>query len=341
MNDFLQIQDKNAPTGADAVVILAKRIAAQAPSLADLTSKQLEAVANAVVAQNLTAELSSAVKTACIDYQKERETFLQSIGKTGSAHTYRSFNNALKKLERFTADRGINLLELTYAQADDFIYALRAGDSSLVFKQGAGISASTVHYAVKVAGAFFNFLIRRHQDAIKINPFRGTKARPPKKPARAFAIPTPREIKAIIKALPPLQAAEVSVMSGRGLRAGALPSLLIDKDRLAFKAHSKGKDISGTISMDILTAIKTAGLDSAKPFYGLNANAIERNIIYHTNKLYKAGKINAPYSCHDFRHAFAVNFYRKTKDIYALRNLLSHASIAITETYLKGLGELA
>ncbi|MDR0473752.1 MAG: site-specific integrase, partial [Treponema sp.] len=100
------------------------------------------------------------------------------------------------------------------------------------------------------------------------------------------------------------------------------------------------------------SAIANAGLNEKKPFAwetrqrgkttgeftANSAGAIEKRIAYHINKLYSAGKIAACYSCHDFRHYFAVQEYNKNKDIFRLSKLLNHASIQITQIYLKSLG---
>lgn len=43
-------------------------------------------------------------------------------------------------------------------------------------------------------------------------------------------------------------------------------------------------------------------------------------------------------SIHLFRHTFAKNYYQKTKDIYALCQILGHSTIATTENYLRDLG---
>lgn len=43
-------------------------------------------------------------------------------------------------------------------------------------------------------------------------------------------------------------------------------------------------------------------------------------------------------SIHLFRHTFARNYYKQTKDIYSLSKILGHSSIATTEKYLSGLG---
>lgn len=40
---------------------------------------------------------------------------------------------------------------------------------------------------------------------------------------------------------------------------------------------------------------------------------------------------------HNFRHTFAVNMLKNTKDIYLVSKLLGHCNVSITEDYLKGL----
>lgn len=43
-------------------------------------------------------------------------------------------------------------------------------------------------------------------------------------------------------------------------------------------------------------------------------------------------------TAHRFRHTFASEFYRRHKDLLALRNLLGHTKIEVTERYLRSLG---
>lgn len=40
---------------------------------------------------------------------------------------------------------------------------------------------------------------------------------------------------------------------------------------------------------------------------------------------------------HNFRHTFAVNMLKNTKDVYLVSKLLGHCNVSITEDYLKGL----
>ncbi|MEI6876424.1 MAG: tyrosine-type recombinase/integrase, partial [Spirochaetota bacterium] len=96
------------------------------------------------------------------------------------------------------------------------------------------------------------------------------------------------------------------------------------------------KEISGDISEVAIKAIKKAGLDSKKPFAGMGEEVVRNAFKYSTGKLFRAGKIEAAYSVHDLRHYFAIRVYMKDKDIYRLKTLLGHASIGVTENYLRG-----
>jgi integrase len=148
-------------------------------------------------------------------------------------------------------------------------------------------------------------------------------------------VPTLEEIEVIREAVAPAIQAAITVMVEHGLRVGSLPSLTIRAGRYA--AISKGKEISGAISEVSINVIKKAGLDAKKPFAGLSKDAVRNAFKYAAGKLAKAKKLNAPYSVHDIRHYFAIVEYRKDNDIYRLKTLLGHASIQVTENYLRGI----
>jgi site-specific recombinase XerC len=323
-NDMNAIANRITKTPAGSPQEMAIRIKQEAPTLATLNQEQLEQIARLVMTQRLAAEMNTAVNLAGIDWQKEKGLFLDNAG--DSEHTRRGYSNALGKLETWAAGQGVNPLELTPAQADDFIYSLKAS----------GASSATVRLAAAAASSFYTYLHRRHKEID--NPFRGTKARPKEKAARPLAAPSAPEVETIIRELPPIWAAAVSIMAGLGLRCGALPSLSIKGER--FMAHSKGKDISGNIPAEITERIKAAGLSLREPFAGRSTNSIELAVAYYIKKIFKDGKIAAAYSCHDFRHFFAVTLYRESRDIYSTQRALNHASIAITERYLRSIGEL-
>jgi site-specific recombinase XerD len=304
---------------------MAMRIKQEAPTLADLNKEQLEQIARLVMAQRLTAELNVKVDLAGIDYKAERETFLNNAGRTKSGHTAKAYRAGIDRMETWTAVQGINVLELTPAQADDFIYSLRDSRAS-----------ASIRLDVAAASSFFTWLHRRH-NSIE-NPFRGSRARPAQKAVKKIELPAALEVETIIRELPAMLAAAAAVMAYRGLRAGALPTLSITGGK--FTGHSKGKDISGIMPAAALDAIKAAALPLHSPFAGTAANTLEQRIIRAVKKLYEVGKLAACYSCHDFRHYYAVTEYKADKDIHRVSKLLGHASIQITETYLRGLGEI-
>ena len=266
----------------------------------------------------------AASKLSKINYQAEKKTFLENAGRTQSVHTRIAYRAALGRLDVWSNRQNINPLELTPAQADDFIYSL--------CKERSAVS---VRLDAAAASSFYTFLHRRHT-AIE-NPFRGTKARPAKKAAN-IEIPSAEEVKTIVRELPADLAAAVSVMAYRGLRAGVLPTLSIKGEK--FTGHSKGKDVNGELPTAVLNSIKAAGLPLRRPFAGVLPNTLEKRIARAIGKLHKAGKVQAGYSAHDFRHFYAISEYGKDKDIHRVSKLLGHASILVTENYLRGMGEV-
>ncbi|MGA2548247.1 MAG: site-specific integrase [Rectinemataceae bacterium] len=327
VDDMEAMLQKVSIAGALAVDDLARRIAREAPNLAELAPEQLEKLARVVLGQRLARDLDRKADIAGIDYQAERETFLKTAGKTKSVQTLRAYASALERLEGFTERSGFAVLAMKPREADDYAY-------SLIHE---GRASASIRRDLAAASSFFTFLERRSENRIK-NPFRGTKARPEKKPTKEAAYPSETEAAAILEALEPATRAAVAVMLYRGLRVGAMSSLAIRAGR--FVARSKGKDISGELPAKALEVIRGAGLDTRKPFATLSAPVLSTRIIRATTKLAKEGIIAAAYSAHDFRHLYAVTEYRKDRDLYRVSKLLSHASIQVTETYLHGLGEV-
>ncbi len=313
--------------GALAVEDLARRIAREVPNLADLAPDQLEKLAHAVIGQRLARDLDKRADLAGIDYQAEKETFLETAGRARSPNTRKAYDSALARLEDFAGRRGVAVLAMRAKDADDYAYGLAAE----------GRASSSVRLDLAAASSFFTFLERRSDGRVS-NPFRGTKARPTARARRAAAYPSKKEAALILAALEPTDRAAASIMLFRGLRVGALPSLTIRADR--FAARSKGKDISGKLPEEALAAIRSAGLDSHAPFAQTTETRLADALRRKTKRLAAAGKIGAPYSAHDLRHFYAVKEYRRDKDIYRVSKLLGHASIQVTELYLRGLGEV-
>jgi integrase len=194
------------------------------------------------------------------------------------------------------------MLELTPARADDWIEAEKAE----------GRAPATVRLAVSGASAFWTWLERRHTELR--NPFRGTRARPLSKPRRKLAVPSDAEIRILeAEAKPGLRAAIV-MMSQGGLRVCALPSLSITGTR--WTVTTKGKEQCGKVPEEAREAIQKAGLSLRSPFGTTTAELIAKAFEYQAWRLHATGNLQARYSVHDLRHAFAVRLYQATHDVY-------------------------
>jgi hypothetical protein len=278
---------------------MAVRIKNEAPTLAELSSEQLEQIARIAMTQRLTDDFKKKIDIAGIDFKAEKELFLSTAGKTQSVHTRIAYRTGLERLETWAAVKGIAVLELTAAQADDFIYSLRNEKNN---KTGNDKSPATVRLNTAAVSSFFTWIHRRHN--VIENHFRGTNALPGKKASRTLAVPSADEVRYIIDSLPSDMAAAVSLMAYRSLRAGALPTLSISGERCTYR--SKGKDYAGKLPPKTLRAVKAAGLPLRSPFAGILANTLEKRIARVIAKLHKEGKLEAPYSAHDFRHFFRL-----------------------------------
>lgn len=305
------------------VYAMARHIATGSPSLDDLAHDELAQVARDVVRHRLTRELDRKAVVAAIDYQAERETWL---GLAKSPHTARAYRTALDRLDEYARYIGKDALTLSPADVDDWTHSLTLE----------GYSPASVRRNTAAASSFYTWLERRHADLR--NPLRGSRARPAKAATRPMAVPSTVEVDCLLDALkqtaPDLYAA-VAIMAYRGLRVGALPSLTLRGDK--WTATTKGKLQTGTMPDSALQAIDFAKLDKRQPFAGYEAQKIADRFRWLVKGLVGASKLAARYSVHDLRHYYAIQEYTATPDIYRLKLLLGHASIAVTESYLKSL----
>ncbi|MCX7038017.1 MAG: site-specific integrase [Spirochaetes bacterium] len=81
----------------------------------------------------------------------------------------------------------------------------------------------------------------------------------------------------------------------------------------------------------------TRARPAKKPARASTAPSIAKAFEYLARKVFQAGRIRARYSVHDLRHAFAVRLYESTHDVYQVEQALGHASVGVTETYLRSL----
>ena len=291
---------------------------------ATLTLEQSEQLLKASVFSSMIDEMKIDNQIQAIDYIEEIDSFFKQCSKNDSKHTARQYRNGLTKLEAYTEENNINILKLTPRESDNFCISLKDFD----------LSNATIRATISSCSTFFSFLERRYM-VIK-NPFRGTRTRPPIRAKKQVLIPTEKELKIIIDNISnSIIRMAIVFIRDTGIRVGALDTLRIKNNK--YYAYSKGKDISGSVSKLLVTKITNAGLDSSEPFKNKSSEVVRVTFATTCKRMHERGLIKESYSVHDIRHLFAVSFYKKTKDIYALKNLLNHSSIAITEVYLKSL----
>jgi site-specific recombinase XerD len=306
---------------------LAKQVRKGIPGLSDLTGEQLEEIAKMVIIQRLVKKFDFEVSVSEIDCVVEEKLFLESLGKRRSIRTQELYTLNLRKLSVYCKKIKKRLFEFTYRDADNYI----------IYLVNLGYSPASVGIAATAASCLCKFIERRHYDGVTVlfkNPFRGCLVKPKIQRRRQLEVPSREEVELMLQRFPPKPAALVALMSGLGLRCGAFTTLAIDGNR--YSCYSKGRAVEGYIPEDLVEFLKRkVNLDEL--FIRLSIKNLKQSIRYYVGKLYDRGEIRAWYSCHDFRHYFAIQEYEKDRDIWRVSKLLNHQSLASTEIYLKGL----
>jgi integrase len=75
-----------------------------------------------------------------------------------------------------------------------------------------------------------------------------------------------------------------------------------------------------------------------RPFSSSNLKSTGAAISRLGEDLRKRERIRHAYTAHDYRHMYAANLFRRTRDVLAVQRGLGHASLSVTHTYLQGLG---
>ena len=133
----------------------------------------------------------------------------------------------------------------------------------------------------------------------------------------------------------------VHFMGTYGLRiADVLTVRLEGEDRFSYR--QKGGQVRQK-SLRPMTAevLSGSGMLKRQPFKGIAKSTVQGAVGRLTRELAVRGVIRHAYSAHDFRHYFAVNLYRETQDVYAVKEALGHATVSVTEIYLAGLGAVS
>lgn len=265
---------------------------------------------------------------ASVDIKAAAAKFLSDKEKQ-SKHTARSYKAGLEAFNEFCNEKGIDAAALTASQADDFIRCL----------QDAGASSATINLRKSTIKAFYSFLIRETEGAISVNPFVGSQIKIKAKVVHKCVYPTREEVGRIISYFKAHEttgklAQIASLMAFDGFRIGAFASMDVS-DKGTARGVSKGKVYEKRLSKESIEAL--AG-EQGKVFSFHTTLEWQHLFQKHIGSMYEAGLLREKFSPHDFRHFFATELYKATKDIKAVQKALNHSGIQITDIYLKGLG---
>ena len=316
-----------------------------APTFEELDKNSQKSVIQIAMVDNLKKDLQFKAKIAKLNYEEIKTTFLANLN---SVHTKDAYSRALARLEACLKITGKTFAELSTLEADQFIrssFLLKPMDNGVINMGVEDRAPAAIRRDASAISAFYSFVERVTNHSI-MNPLRGTRALPKKTAKKALVIPTESDVVAILnsKLMSRELRAAFAVMTLRGLRVGGLPNLVIDYEAHTFSTISKSKEYRGTFN----DAIQISGCKSVleyfkvfkgkkMPFAELSDTKLKMQIAYWMAKMNKRGLITSTFSAHDFRHFYASHYYKANKDIYRLKTLLNHGSIAVTETYLKAL----
>jgi integrase len=297
------------------------------PRLSEIEDGAREHLLKAAVYQRLVRKTDFELQIAGITISEEIRVFLS----TKKQSTRGVYLNALKELAKYAGGIKKRLLEFTCRDADGYSGYLKSK----------GYSNASICLRIAVASGFCGFLERRHFGGFTDgwgcsfrNPFRGTATRPDPFPQRSVVIPGKEEVEVMLEMLPSWLKPAVAIMALQGLRCDALSTLTITGN--LFSCISKGKQVKGTLVPEVQGWLHPAHLERYKR---VSSGSLKHSVCYHTGKLLKRGLIKAMYSCHDFRHYFAVTEYRKDRDIWRVSRLLGHTRLSVTDHYLRTLGQ--
>lgn len=343
MSDIITVQtnEENVPmTTQKAVEILNK-----VPTFEELDKNSQKSVIQIAMVDNLKKDLQFKAKIAKLNYEEIKATFLANLN---SAHTKEAYSRALSRLETYLKILGKSFAELTTLESDQFIqssFITKSMNNGTINMGAEDRAPAAIRRDASAISAFYSFVERITNHAI-MNPLRGTRALPKKTAKKDIVVPSEADVVAILnsKLMSRELRAAFAIMALRGLRVGGLPNLTIDYETHAFSTISKGKEYKGNFDDSIQIPGCKSVLDylkvfkgKRKPFAELSDARLKMQIAYWMTKMNKKSLITSTFSAHDFRHFYASHHYQANKDIYRLKTLLNHGSIAVTETYLKAL----
>ena len=138
----------------------------------------------------------------------------------------------------------------------------------------------------------------------------------------------------------------MQTLAATGIRISELPFITVETLAVGYaNVDCKGKQrrvfLPKQLRKKLLGYCKERRITSGPVFITKNGNPMDRsNIWREMRKLCAAAHVDKQKVFpHNFRHLFAVTYYRQEKDVAKLADLLGHASINTTRIYIMESGE--
>lgn len=335
-----QVQKKN-----EALSILSTLIDSyEHTDISKLSKEQLLQLAQLTSIDKLKNQFRNEAKKAKFDLSQKLSAFWSlntSKGKGKSENTKKAYTHSIDNFMAWLAVENIHLLDVDYYVVDRFVSVLSGSDAQ----------KSKLISGVR---AFYSSLERWGD--VERNPFLGVKISKGHR-VRELIVPSLEEIQALkthinIKKIEKGRGAQlaqkaacdmeiiIDLLIETGLRCGAVQTITFHHGNV-IRYDSKGKmNLEKTLSPELYKRLKAVNLSEYSEIrisknlenYQLQMNGYKQG---ERGKAEKAG-VNFIHP-HSFRHYFSVNHYRTNKDLYALKTLLDHSSVTITEQYLRSL----
>lgn len=297
-----------------------------------ISEKQLKTVLQHIEYERIKGKVEKEMQKNAFNQREVVETFLSRYCR----NTQLTYRNAIDRL----LSTGVHLVDVDTYYVDDYVEKL---------KEEFAINSVKIH--ISALSSLYSKLAR--WGYISSNPFHGVDIQSAER-KRELAVPSEKEVAMILRWFKqkhenkteykqyPMAYAKayiaVYIMSTIGLRVGAIEALQLRGN--TFETFSKGKYIQGELPLSVIETAKNMGFDpqSEYPFSEIKKATIQHHIAVATEELSRKGIIERVYHSHSFRHYFAVQLYKRTRDIYVVSKKLNHVSVAVTQRYLDSLG---
>jgi integrase len=125
--------------------------------------------------------------------------------------------------------------------------------------------------------------------------------------------------------------AALSIITRYGIRISAFHKAIVLNRNLVRIIEYKGKEQTILFESRDIERLKLV-----IRHYKTN-DSLQVSLVNFLKKCYEQGLADNAYSPYDFRHLYACNLYKTTKNIVRVSTALNHSNIAVTDTYITDL----